>query len=289
MIRPARVAALTAMALAGFAANSILTRAGLASGAIDPASFLAVRFGSGAAVLTWLAWRERHADGARPARPPWASALALAGYGVAFTYGYTRIGAGLGALALFGAVQATMIGLALGRGERPGWRAASGWLLAVSGLVTLTWPGANVPSRLGVALMLVAGACWGTYTLLGRGAAHPVDSTAVNFRRAAPAAVLVLAAEAARLHVTPYGLALAVASGAVTSGIGYALWYAALPHLTAWRAAVVQLLTPVLTAIAASIWLAERPSWRLITAGVLIVGGVALSLSPVRWRDAPDA
>ena len=289
MVRPVRVAALTALALAGFAANSILTRDGLASGAIDPASFLAIRFGSGAAVLTWLAWRERGADGARPVRPPWTSALALAGYGVAFTYGYTRIGAGLGALALFGAVQATMIGLALARGERPGWRAASGWLLAISGLVTLTWPGAAVPPRLGVGLMLAAGACWGVYTLLGRGAAHPVDSTAVNFRRALPAALLVLAAEAAHLHATTTGIALAITSGAVTSGIGYALWYAALPHLSAWRAAVVQLLTPVLTAVAASVWLAERPGWRLLVAGALIVGGVALSLAPVRRRDAPDA
>lgn len=288
-MRPARVAGLTALAVAGFAANSILTRAGLATGAIDPATFLALRLGSGAAMLTGLAWRERGPDGARPARPPVASALALAGYAVAFTYGYTRIGAGLGALALFGAVQGTMIGLALVRGERPGWRAAAGWLLAISGLITLTLPGATVPSRLGVALMLAAGICWGWYTVLGRGNAHPVDSTAVNFRRALPATMVVLVAAWSHLHATTTGIVLAVTSGALTSGVGYALWYAALPHLTAWRAAVVQLLTPVLTTVAASVWLAERPTWRLIVAGALIVGGVALSLTPVRRRGAPDA
>lgn len=286
---PARVVGLTALALIGFAANSILTRAGLASGAIDPASFLAIRLVSGAVTLAWLARRDRGVDGVAPLAPPWTSAAALAGYGVAFTYGYTRIGAGLGALALFGAVQATMIAVALARGERPGWRAAAGWLLAISGLITLTLPGSAVPSRLGVLLMLVGGACWGVYTLLGRGAAHPVHSTALNFRRAVPAALVVLAWEWSRTHANLSGVALAITSGALTSGVGYALWYAALPHLTAWRAAVVQLLTPVLTALAASAWLAERPTWRLITAGALIVGGVALSLAPVRRTGPPDA
>jgi len=178
-----------------------------------------------------------------------------------------------------------MIVAGLRAGERPGRHDVAGLAIAVIGLLTLTVPGASAPSITGVALMAVAGACWGVYSLRGRRSRDPLVGTAHNFMRAVPIGVAVLAWQWAHVFVTPMGLLLAVTSGAITSGLGYALWYAALPHLTAWRAAVVQLMTPVLTTAAAVVMLGESMSWRLAIAGGLIVGGVVLSLgAPPRVR-----
>jgi drug/metabolite transporter (DMT)-like permease len=276
-----RVAALTAAALVGFAANSLLTRGALAASRIDPASFLAVRLASGAAVLFLLSRSHTTRVSADDPANHWTAALALTGYAVAFTFAYARIGAGVGALALFGAVQTTMIVAGLRAGERPGRHDVAGLTIAVIGLLTLTVPGASAPSLTGVALMAIAGACWGVYSLRGRRSRDPLVGTAHNFMRAVPIAAVVLALQWAHVFVTPMGLLLAVISGAITSGLGYALWYAVLPQLTAWRAAVVQLLTPVLTTAAAVVMLGESMSWRLVIAGGLIVGGVLLSLGAV--------
>lgn len=283
------LAALTSAALVGFAANSLLTRGAIAANHIDPSSFLTLRFGSGAAAL-WLltALRGRGQGGGTP-HGTWISAAALAGYGVGFTLAYSRIGAGLGALALFGAVQVTMIGAGWRSGERPHAAGVVGFAVALAGLLTLTVPGASAPSLTGVGLMALAGACWGVYSLRGRRSGDPLASTAGNFVKALPVALVLSALTWPSHHVTPIGAALAITSGALTSGVAYALWYAALPHLTAWRAGVVQLLTPVLTVGAAAVMLGEPMTPRVLLAGVLIisgVGGALLSLAAGR-KPAP--
>ena len=277
----AEVVGFTAAALVGFAANSLLTRGALAASRIDPASFLAVRFGSGTAALWFLSRSRERSTQPDPANN-WPSALALAGYGVLFTFAYTRIGAGLGALTAFGAVQTTMIAAGVRAGERPSWIDVGGLLIAIAGLLTLTVPGATAPPIIGIALMAGAGICWGVYSLRGRRSRDPLVSTADNFMRTVPIGLAVLALGWQSAFVTPMGVLLAVISGAVTSGVGYALWYAALPQLTAWRAAVIQLLVPVLTVAAAIVMLGESMTTRIAVAGALIIGGVLLSLTAPR-------
>ncbi len=283
---PARVTALTAAALVAFAANSLLTRGALATARIDPASFLAVRLASGAAVL-WLVARTHH-TGVSTDDPAnhWTAALALTGYAVAFTFAYVRIGAGIGALTLFGAVQTTMIAASIRHGERPPLRDIAGLAIAIAGLLTLTVPGASRPPVAGVVLMLIAGCCWGIYSLKGRRSRDPLIGTAHNFLRATPIGLAVLVWQRHQLFATPMGLLLAGVSGAITSGLGYAVWYAVLPRLSAWRAALVQLLTPVLTAGAAVIMLGESMSWRLAIATGLIVGGVLMPMAAARGSRA---
>ncbi len=195
-----------------------------------------------------------------------------------------RIGAGLGALTLFGAVQTTMIAAGLRAGERPSAGDVAGLLVALAGLLTMTLPGASRPPLVGVGLMAIAGICWGLYSLRGRRSRDPLVGTAHNFMRAVPIGLLVLSAQWSQVFVTPTGIVLALVSGAITSGIGYAIWYSVLPALTAWRAALVQLLTPVLTAVAAVVILGESMSWRLLISGGLIVGGVVVSIGAKRGR-----
>jgi drug/metabolite transporter (DMT)-like permease len=276
-----RTAALAAAALVGFAANSILCRMALQQGLADAASFTSIRLGSGALVLLVL---HRATTPARPAGPSgsWTSAAALFAYAAAFSFAYLRIGAGTGALLLFGAVQATMLVWALRSGERLG---ASEWLglaAALGGLVALVLPGLTAPDPAGAALMIAAGIAWGVYSLRGRGTAHPLAATASNFARAVPFTLALSLLAAGRVHVTREGALLAVASGALASGVGYSLWYAALRGLTATRAAVVQLSVPVLAAVGAVILLGERPSARLVLAGGAIIGGVALAVGKKR-------
>lgn len=277
-----RITALTAAALVAFAANSLLTRGALAAGRIDPASFLALRIGAGALMLGLLA-RRRTAAPHDPAND-WRAAAELMGYAVAFTFAYARIGAGLGALTLFGAVQSTMIAAGLRAGERPGRHDVAGLVVALSGLMILTIPGATRPSLIGVALMAIAGGCWGGYSLRGRRSRDPLVGTAHNFLRAFPVALLVLFWQWPHRHVTATGALLATISGAITSGLGYAIWYTVLPQLTAWRAALVQLLTPLLTTVAAVVMLGEVMTPRLLISGGLIIAGVVLSVS-ARWRS----
>jgi len=196
------------------------------------------------------------------------------------------LSAGTGALILFGAVQATMIVSALRSGERPHRLEWCGLLLALAGLVYLVLPGLTAPPPGGSVLMAVAGTAWGFYSLRGRGAADPLLDTAGNFTRAVPFALAVSAIAFSKLHVSAAGLVLATASGALASGLGYVLWYAALRGLTATRAATVQLPVPVLTAIAGALVLSETITPRLVVATVLVLGGVALA---VRGRVPPAA
>jgi len=274
-----RVLLLTTATLIGFSANSLLTRGALGGGSIDAPSFTLIRLATGAAALALLlaARRTPAAD-----RGAWTSAAALAGYAVAFTLAYTRIGAALGALLLFGAVQVTMIGTGLVRGERPGRRDWAGVALATAGLVVLTLPGATSPDALGALLMIAAGACWGAYSIAGRRSRDPLATTAGNFIRAAVLAAAALALLLPRGHVTWAGVLLASASGALASGVAYTLWYAVLPHLAAWRAALVQLIVPVLTAAGAAWLLDESLSLRLFAATGLIGAGVWLTVWKVR-------
>ena len=273
-MRPAAVLALTVGALTCFAANSLLARAALGTGRIDPASYTAVRLASGALVL-WAIAASR--GGARP-KGGWSGATALFVYAAAFSVAYVRVRAGPGALLLFAAVQATMIGWGLARGARPTALQWAGLLVAIAGLAWLTLPGSSSPDPAGSALMAVAGIAWGAYTLAGRASRDPVGDTAGNFLRSAviTAGFLLLSAGSAR--AVPAGVALAAASGAVASGVGYSLWYSVVPKLGATRAAVVQLSVPVLAALGAIPLLGEPMTGRLMVAGAAIVSGVALAM-----------
>jgi drug/metabolite transporter (DMT)-like permease len=278
MTGPGRTVALTAAAMVAFAANSLLCRAALGSPRMDAVSFTALRLVSGAAVLAGLARAAGRGGVARDGS--WASAWALFAYALAFSLAYTRIPTGTGALLLFGAVQITMIGHAVATGARlrPGeWL---GLAVALVGLVVLTRPGLAAPDALGAALMVSAGVAWGVYTLRGRGAGAPLFVTAGNFVRAAvPAlAVVPFAWGLATPRWTPGGAVLAVASGAIASGLGYAAWYAALPHLPPQRAALVQLSAPVLAALGGVLLLGEAFDGRLAMAAPLVLGGIALGI-----------
>jgi drug/metabolite transporter (DMT)-like permease len=275
-----KTALFTAGALLCFAANSLLCRLALAQGAIDPAAFTGLRMASGALVLGLIALRRK---GARPAEGwSWLSAAALFAYAAPFSYAYVSIGAGVGALVLFGVVQATMIGWGLVRGDRPGPLLWLGLAIALGGLVVLAAPGARAPDPPGLASMAVAGAAWGVYTLRGRSSGvDPVVANAAAFARTVPVAAALVAGAAAlgRLSGSPRGVLLAIASGALASGVGYAIWYAALRGLTVARAAVLQLLVPVLAAGGGVLLLGEVASPRLLIAGGAILGGVALAIA----------
>lgn len=275
-----RAALLTVLAMLAFAANSILCRLALTQTAIDPAGFTLVRIASGAASLWLIARATGHA---KAGAGSWGGAAALLAYAAAFSFAYLTMTAGTGALLLFGAVQATMILAGLYRGERLVSLQWGGLALALGGLALLLAPGLSAPDPLGALLMLAAGAAWGIYSLLGRASRDPIATTAGNFLRAAPmAAVLALAAALAGplsgggLRWDQGGLVYAVLSGALASGVGYSIWYAALPALTAARAASVQLSVPVITALVAVLALGERITPVLALSSVAVLGGIAL-------------
>lgn len=277
-----RVLILTTLALTGFAANSLLTRGAIGSGRMDAASFTAVRLLTGALMLALLARLQPRATRERGA---WFPAAALAGYAIFFTLAYRRIGAGVGALVLFGAVQVTMIGTGLVRGERPARIDWAGLALALAGLLVFTLPGATAPDLVGTGSMVVAGVCWGVYSLVGRRTRDPLGATAGNFALATLAGLLFAGVSFRSIHLTAEGLGLATASGAIASGLAYTLWYAALPSLTAWRAAIVQLVVPPLTALAAWLLLGERITPQLVVATVLVAAGVWLTVWPAWHRQ----
>ena len=266
----ARVLWLTALAMGAFAGNSLLCRQALQHTAIDPASFTAVRLVSGAAVL-WALVRGR---GQRSAGD-WASATALFVYAAAFSFAYLSLSAGTGALLLFGAVQATMLGWGLWRGQRLGRGQVAGLVLAMGGLTALLLPGVSAPPVAGALLMLTAGAAWGVYSLRGRGAGEPTAATAGNFLRAGALALVLGLAGLPWARIDPMGLVWALCSGALTSGLGYAVWYAALKGLHPTSSASVQLSVPVLTALGGVAFLSEPVTLRLALCSLAILGGIA--------------
>ncbi len=276
----ARTLSLTLLALVAFAGNSLLARLALTRTDIDPSSFTSIRLVAGAIVLAAIV---RVRGGAHRVGGSWASALALFVYAAAFSFAYVHLTAGTGALLLFGAVQATMITVGVVRGERLSMVQGCGLLLAYGGVIALVLPGLAAPPVRSAALMLAAGTAWGVYSLRAKQAGDPISATAGNFARAVPLTVALSLSFRNSLVVDTPGLFYAVASGALASGIGYAIWYTALRELRATTAAAVQLSVPAIAALGGVLLLAEPLTPRLVSAGVAILGGVALVvLAPKR-------
>jgi drug/metabolite transporter (DMT)-like permease len=273
-----RTLTFTLLALVGFAANSLLTRFALGGGAIDAATFTAIRLIAGAAVLVAMV---RFRDGTWTALSGGGAfgPCTLFAYALPFSLAYVRIGAAVGALVLFGVVQLTMVGYGLASGERPSLRTWAGLALATGGLVLLTAPAATRPDPLGVALMAIAGAAWAVYTLAGRSSREPVAANARNFLWSSPLALLVVLAAPGALTASTRGILLALVSGGVTSGLGYVLWYRALPRLSVTQAAVAQVGVPVIAAAGGVVLLGEPLTLRLILAAAAVLGGIGLLLS----------
>jgi len=267
----------TSFALVAFAFNSILCRLALQTDEIDAAGFTLIRLASGAAtlVLIYFLFGKKQED---TKRGSWLSAFFLFTYAVCFSFAYINLTTGTGALVLFGSVQATMILLALLKGERPKILEWLGLIFAFGGLIYLVFPGLSAPPLLSSVLMVFAGISWGFYTLRGRESVNPLADTTGNFVRAVPLMILTALPFLPQIHSSPKGILLAVASGAIASGVGYSIWYAALQFHTATRAAILQLSVPVLAGFGGVILLAEMISVRLLTATVLIIGGIALAI-----------
>lgn len=269
----ARIIFLTSLAMIAFAGNSLLCRAALKHTTIDAASFTTIRLVSGAMML-WLVVRIR--SGTPAGKGNWLSALALFVYAAFLSYSYDSLSAATGAILLFGAVQATMIGHGVWTGERLLKLQLLGLVIALAGLVGLLLPGLSAPPMFGSMLMLSSGVAWGVYSLRGRGAGDPTRVTAGNFLRAVPIAAALSVLMVDRTSLDSAGIWYAVASGALTSGIGYSIWYTALPALKAAKAATVQLSVPVIAALGGIIFLGEPLTLRLVLSSVAILGGIAL-------------
>ena len=273
-----QIALLTALAMIAFASNSLLNRLALGQDAIDPTSYTTIRLVSGAAMLFLLASLQRQQN-APILRGSWLSAAFLFLYAVTFSFAYLSLSTGSGALILFGSVQVTMIIVALRSGERPHSMEWIGLSLALGGLVYLVFPGLTAPPLLGSGLMAIAGVAWGFYTIRGRGSGNPLGDTAGNFVYSVPMVSLLLLVSFGNISVSSSGVMYAVLSGALASGVGYVIWYAALRGLTTTRAATVQLSVPVIAAWSGVVFLAEDVSARLVIAGMLILGGIALAVT----------
>lgn len=268
-----KTAALTALAMIAFAANSLLCRGALGARAIDAPSFTLVRLATGAIVL-FLLVRLRSSPAKAPRNVP--SAFALFAYAMAFSIAYLKLPAGTGALVLFGCVQTTMIAEGIRAGERPRPAVWIAIAVALAGLVYLVLPGLGAPDPMAAILMAVAGVAWGFYSLRGRGSSDPLGATAINFAWSVPFAAACFAIGLAFApHASARGMVFAAASGAVASGVGYSIWYTALRGLSATRAAVVQLSVPVIAAAGGVLLLGEALTSRLVVSAVAILGGVA--------------
>ena len=267
----------TALALTAFAFNSILCRMALGKDEIDATGFTAVRLAAGAVALALISasvgktqsvYRSGH----------WVSAFFLFAYAICFSFAYLGLTTGMGALILFGSVQLTMVVAAFAKGERPTALELAGIVIAFSGLVYLVFPGLTAPPLISSALMAAAGAAWGLYTLRGRGSKDPLAETTGNFARSVPMIVLAAIPFIGGLHSSTRGVVLAVLSGALASGVGYSVWYAALKYHTATRAAVLQLAVPVIAAGGGIMLLSETANRRLLISAVLVLGGIMLSI-----------
>ncbi len=272
-MRPARVLLLTAIAMMAFAGNSLLCRLALKNTSIDPATFTSLRLVSGAVVL-WVLVRVR--DGPTVQAGNWPSALALFAYAATFSWAYVSLPTGAGALLLFGAVQATMIGYGLWQGERLAPRQVLGLLAACGGLIALMLPGLSAPPLGGALLMMTAGVAWGVYSLRGKGSGDATQTTGGNFQRAALLTLVLSAVTLPQANFDPTGFAYALVSGALTSGLGYVVWYTAVRGLTATSAATVQLSVPVIAALGGALLMSEPLTLRLAASSLAILGGVAL-------------
>ena len=268
-----RIVILTLLAMVAFASNSLLCRLALRKTSIDAASFTFIRLLSGAIALCLIVITRKTG---RAIAGNWISALALFAYAAAFSFAYIGLSAGTGALLLFGAVQATMIFWGLQKGERLNARQCFGLVIALGGLIALVFPGLSAPPIAEALLMTGAGIAWGIYSLRGKGAGDPTSVTAGNFCRSLVFATVLSVALVHWTNVDLAGIRYAIVSGAIASGVGYVIWYSALPGLTATTAAAVQLSVPVLAAVGGILVLGESITLRLLLASLLILGGIGL-------------
>lgn len=271
-----KIIILTAIAMIAFAANSVLCRLALEGQHIDAASFTSIRLAAGTVALLGILLLRWPSFVIR--RPNWMTIGSLFAYMACFSFSYQYLDTGSGALILFGAVQLTMISAALLAGEKLSLMSSSGLCVAVGGLLVLLFPGIAVPNPLGAMLMGIAGIAWGFYSLGGRGATDPTAATAANFLYALPIALTLSVLSFGSAAIEPYGVALSIVSGAITSGLGYTVWYQALPLLSATRAASVQLSVPAIAAIGGVLILSEPVTLRLVVATILLIGGISLVL-----------
>ncbi len=274
-----RLILLTAVAMLAFAGNSLLNRMAVAGGAIDPQSFALIRLAAGAVILAAMVGLRR-SFGDAGIWPGWQGRLGgvcgLLLYLFAFSAAYTQLAAGTGALILFGAVQITMFAGALWSGDALTSRRWIGAAMAFAGLLMLVAPGLIAGGVWPMALMALAGAGWGLYSLIGRGAADALAATAWNFLLALPFALVLWALSGPAL-IGARGVVLAVISGGVTSGLGYALWYRLVPQLGAARAAVAQLTVPVIAAAGGLLLMGEGFSLHFVIAAIVVLSGVAVA------------
>jgi drug/metabolite transporter (DMT)-like permease len=300
----ARIFILTLLAMIAFASNSLLCRGALKESSIDPATFTFVRIFSGALML-WLVMSVRRMLTINTTATPlvdsfsnsapvtdcsslrygnWISAVALFAYAAGFSFAYISLSAGTGALLLFGAVQATMILRGLHKGERLNTIQIVGFMVAVAGLVVLVFPGLSAPPLIGSILMLGAGLAWGIYSLRGKGERNPASVTTGNFVRAVPFAVALSIIFLPWTNYSLAGITYAITSGAVTSGLGYVIWYSALPGLKTASAATVQLSVPVLAATGGILLLGEPITLRYVLASVAVLSGIALVVATPHYQ-----
>ncbi|CAG1008045.1 MAG: DMT family transporter [Rhizobiaceae bacterium] len=279
-----RTAIATSVAMVAFAANSLLARLALGDGAADAAGYTSIRLVSGAVALAAIvaAFRKRRRLLEVPGN--WISAFALFAYAVAFSFAYLDLGAATGALVLFASVQATMILWGISRGDRPSPLQVAGFVIAFAAFVYLVLPGLRVPDPRGTAMMILSGVSWGVYSLRGRGLDDPLAETAGNFVRSVPLCLLLAPLAWPGAEVTQAGVGLALLSGVVASGMGYAVWYHVVPRLGTTRAALVQLTVPVIAAVGAVVLLAEPLSLRFVIASICVLGGVGIGLVSGRAR-----
>lgn len=281
-----RTMLLTTAAMVAFAANSLLARQALGAALVDAGYYTAIRIVSGAALLAILLRAGGGGETKRTVSGSWTAAAALFVYAICFSLAYLQISAATGALILFASVQATMITVAVWRGDRPDRVELSGLVIAFGAFIYLLSPGLGRPAPLGSALMILSGIAWGIYTLRGRGSKTPLADTAGNFLRASAFCVPVIIYALAREHLNGQGVLLALASGALASGLGYSIWYRALPGLSTIQAALVQLSVPVIAAAGAVLFLTENLTTRLVVASILILGGITLAIFAKRKRQA---
>jgi drug/metabolite transporter (DMT)-like permease len=275
MTSPFRIASLTVLAMLAFAGNSLLCRVALRDTVIDAGSFTAIRLASGALILATIMTLR----GKRPASGgSWAAALMLFAYAAFFSFAYRQLTAATGALLLFGAVQTGMLSWALLKGARLMALQVVGLALAIGGLVYMLLPGLAAPPPLGAALMLAAGVSWAVYSLLGRRGGDATANTAGNFVRSVPFAAALALAMNAQTSLDTTGVLYAVASGAITSGLGYVVWYAVLPAFSTAAAAVIQLSVPAIAAAGGIALLGEPLSSRMVIASAAILGGIAMTI-----------
>ncbi len=268
----------TTFALVAFAFNSILCRMALRGGEADAAGFTIVRLASGAVALILISYFFGKGKSSNVKRGTWVSAFFLFAYAICFSFAYIGLTAATGALILFSSVQFTMIAVALFRGERPRSLEWLGLLIAVGGLTYLVFPGLTSPPVFASSLMAAAGVAWGVYTLRGKGSGDPLAETTGNFIRAVPMIAIAAVPFFSQIHLSTRGIVLAVLSGAIASGVGYTVWYAALKHHTATRAAVLQLAVPVIAAFGGVMLLSEAMTRHLLIASALILGGIGLTI-----------